>query len=359
MGLTTGLVPPRVAAPVKQGLLDLVAHAHREAGWSLRRSASVLGIEHTRLLRWTVRAAEDRLADATPGPDVPVHALLDSERDAIVKLAEQWGEIDRSHRKLAHRGSRLDIVHVSESTVWRVLVAAGIVLPAAPAREPRAKTPWPDWAELVPGVIWIYDFTHFRASRRCAVAVLDVVSRYWLSTCVSAEESSTQVEVAFTDTLVADGKADLLDAGLLDELHAGAIPDNDERIPVLLAISDNGPQMTSTATAVFMAGARIAQHFGRPSTPNDQAWVESFFGHLKGEFPHLEKIKDAGELERELDRCRIHYNTVRLHEGIGYVTPDDEHHGRGKAIRAARRAGLTAAHQQRVATRRELRKDHQ
>jgi putative transposase len=358
LGLTTGLVPPRVDAPVKKGLLDLVAYANAEAGWSLRQSASVLGIEHTRLLRWAARAAEDRLADARPGPDTPVHALLDWERAAIVKLAEDWAEIDRSHRKLAHRGSRLDLVHVSESTVWRVLVAAGVILPAGPAREPRAKTPWPDWAELVPGVIFIYDFTHFRASKRCAVAVLDVVSRLWLSTCVSAEESSTQVEVAFTDALITDGKGYLLDAQLLDELHAGVVPDNDERLPVLLAISDNGPQMTSKATAVFMAGARIAQHFGRPSTPNDQAWVESFFGHLKGENPHLDKIRDPGELERELDRCQTHYNTVRLHEGIGYVTPDDEHHGRGKAIRAARRAGLAAARQQRLATNRELRKDH-
>lgn len=357
MGLTAGLVPPRVDAPVKQGLLELAAYAHEHGGWSLRRSAGVLGIEHTRLLRWAARAAADRLTDARSGPGTPVHALLDWEREAIVKLAEEWGEIDRSHRKLAHRGSRLDLVHVSESTVWRVLVAAGIVLPAAPAREPRAKTPWPEWAELVPGVIWIYDFTHFAAARRCAVAVLDVVSRRWLSTVVSAEESSTQVEVAFTDALLADGKAHLLDEPLLAELHAGVVPDNDERLPVLLAVSDNGPQMTSKATAVFMAGARIAQHFGRPSTPNDQAWIESFFGHLKGEYPHLEKIRDAGELERELDRRREHYNTVRLHEGIGYVTPDDEHYGRGEAIRAARRAGLAAAHQQRVATRRELRKD--
>ena len=71
--------------------------------------------------------------------------------------------------------------------------------------------PWPDWAELVPGVIWIYDFTHFRASRRCAVAVLDVVSRLWLATVVSAEESSTQVEVAFTRALTTDGKDHLLD----------------------------------------------------------------------------------------------------------------------------------------------------
>ena len=113
--------------------------------------------------------------------------------------------------------------------------------------------------------------------------------------------------------------------------------------------------MTSRATAVFMAGARIAQHFGRPSTPNDQAWVESFFGHLKGEHPHLEKIADPGDLEAELDRLREHYNTVRLHEAIGYVTPDDEHTGRGQAIRQARRAGMARARDRRLATNRAAR----
>jgi hypothetical protein len=38
--------------------------------------------------------------------------------------------------------------------------------------------------------------------------------------------------------------------------------------------------------------------------------VESFFGHLKGEFPHLEKIR------RPMDRLRTHYNTVRLSLGV-------------------------------------------
>jgi putative transposase len=92
--------------------------------------------------------------------------------------------------------------------------------------------------------------------------------------------------------------------------------------------------------------------------PNDQAWVESFFGHLKGEFPHLGKTRDPGELEAEMDRLRVHYNTIRLHEGIGYVTPDDEHHGRGPAIRAGRRAGLDNARNAGVAARRALRQDH-
>ena len=358
MGLTTGLVPPRVAAEVKAGLLELVEHAVTEGGWSARRAAAVLGLDHVRVLRWQTRAALDQLEDRRPGPDVPVHALLDHERAVIVKLSEEWGEIDRSHRKLAHRGSRLGLVHASESTVLRVLTAEGIVLPAPERREPHPARPWPDWAELVPGVIWIYDFTHFRASRRVAVAVLDVVSRYWLATVVSAQESSTQVEVAFTRALSSDGKDHLLDQPLLDELASGTVPDLDE-LPVLLALSDNGPQMTSKSTRAFMAGARIATHFGRPGTPNDQAWIESFFGHLKGEHPHLDKIADPGELELELDRQQTFYNTVRLHEGLGYATPDDEHHGRGPAVRAARRAGLNHARSIRIATRRDLGKDHQ
>ena len=45
-------------------------------------------------------------------------------------------------------------------------------------------------------------------------------------------------------------------------------------------------------------------------------------------------------VDLELDRARLEYNTVRLHAGIGYVTPDDEHQGRGEAIRKARQAGL-------------------
>jgi putative transposase len=357
LGLTAGPVPPRVDADVKAGLLDLVEHARGVGGWSSRRAAVTLGLDHTRLIRWSVRAGLGRLADAKPGPDVPVHALLDWERDAVVKVAEEWGEVDRSHRKLAHRGSRLGVVHVSESTVLRVLEAAGMRLPGPPAREPRPARPWPQWAELVPGVIWIYDFTHFAAAKRCAVAVMDVVSRKWLSTVVSAEESSTQIEVAFTRALIADGKDHLLEQSLLDELRCGTVPDGDE-LPVLLALSDNGPQMTSTSTKAFLAGTRIATHFGRPGTPNDQAWIESLFGHLKTELPHLEKTKDPGELERELDRLQQFYNTIRLHQGIGYVTPEDEHTGRGPAIRAARRAGLQAAHEARVAFRRHLRQDH-
>jgi putative transposase len=148
----------------------------------------------------------------------------------------------------------------------------------------------------------------------------------------------------------------LLDRPLLAGLASGVVPDGHD-VPVLLAMSDNGPQMTPKATAVFMASVCIARHFGRPGTPNDQAWIESFFGHIKDEFPHLDLIGDLGDLEAELDRIRVRYNTVRLHQGIGYVTPDDEHHGRGQAIRDARVTGMRDAQEARIAFRRLLRQD--
>ncbi|MFC5827180.1 integrase core domain-containing protein [Nonomuraea insulae] len=88
-----------------------------------------------------------------------------------------------------------------------------------------------------------------------------------------------------------------------------------------------------------MALSAIATHFGRPGTPTEQAWIETLSGHLKAEFPHLTKITEPAVLRAELARVRVFYNGTRLHEGLGYVTPDDEHEGRGPKIRKARQEG--------------------
>ena len=104
---------------------------------------------------------------------------------------------------------------------------------------------------------------------------------------------------------------------------------HEKRVPVLIAMSDNGPQMRSHSTKEFMAACAIMQRFGRPGTPTDQAWIESLFSHVKADWPHLDRIKDPEVLRAELADVRRQYNTVRLHAGIGYITPNDEHQGRG------------------------------
>ena len=89
--------------------------------------------------------------------------------------------------------------------------------------------------------------------------------------------------------------------------------------------------------------------WGLWAEPTDQAWIETLFGHVKTEWPHLEKITDPNTLRAELDIARHDYNTRRLHASLGYVTPDDEHHGRAERIRQARQDGLNRARLTRIA----------
>jgi putative transposase len=165
-----------------------------------------------------------------------------------------------------------------------------------------------------------------------------VVTRYWIAYLLSAEQTATQAQLLFARALE--------DQGLLGP--DGLPPERDDEGPILVACSDNGSEMTAIDTRQFMALMAIATHYGRPGTPTDQAHVESFFGHLKGDWPHLTAITDPLALGSELARIRGDYNTVRLHAGIGYVTPDDEHSGRGPAIRRARIAGMRRAQAARI-----------
>jgi hypothetical protein len=85
--------------------------------------------------------------------------------------------------------------------------------------------------------------------------------------------------------------------------------------------------------------------------------VESLNGHLKDEYPHLLAIEDPQTLRAELAIAQAHYNGTRLHQGIGYVCPNDEHEGRGEAIRKARQAGLETSRLRRLAWHRQHRQD--
>ncbi|MGO0578081.1 integrase core domain-containing protein [Ornithinimicrobium panacihumi] len=74
--------------------------------------------------------------------------------------------------------------------------------------------------------------------------------------------------------------------------------------------------MIASHTRKFMAMVAIAQHFGRPATPTDQAWIESLNGTVKAEWPHLNTITDPAVLRAELDDIRTEYNGSRLPSGI-------------------------------------------
>lgn len=327
-----------MSAETKLELLGLIDSAVAD-GWAHRRACAVLDLADVRAHRWRARLRDTgSLEDKDPGGGA-VHGLLSWEEAEILDLIEEWGQIDRSHRKIAHRGSRLGVVFVSPSTVLRVALANKVHLPGEPYR-PRPVMPALPQIPWERNRIWIWDATHFTRAGRVAYAIVDVVTRYWIGYLLSSEQTSTQAQLLFARALE--------DQQLLGENGLPPTSD-DDGVPVLIAWSDNGTEMTAIDTRKFMALMAITQHHGRPGTPTDQAHIESFFSHLKGDWPHLTGIRDPAVLDSELARVRREYNTVRLHAAIGYVTPDDEHHGRGPGIRRARAAGLRRARANRIA----------
>ena len=343
----SGPVPARVDGTAKAALLSLVDDAV-DAGWTLNRACAVVELDRGRAWRWQQRRAGGGLDDARPGGN-PIHGLLEWEEAEILALFDEWGDVDRSHRKLAHRGCCEQRVWASPSTVDRVLARHGLALQGAPRPARTVKTPWPHWCEWHPNQLWCWDGSQFErcVAAKHAYAIVDLVSRKWISTRLTANPDSVAARVLFSRGLDNEGL-------LTDELRARltdpdtGLPDGDQA-PLLLAVSDNGTEMHANETRRFMALCSIAQHFGRPSTPTDQAWIESLWGHVKREHPHLTTITDPAVLAAELERVRVHHNSVRLHEAIGYVTPNDEHDGRGDTIRAARTDGMRNADEQRRA----------
>nr|HNH95034.1 hypothetical protein [Microthrixaceae bacterium] len=196
MGLS-GRVPRRVDAATKEALIGLVGQAEA-GGWSTRSACRYLELSQRRLERWRHRVAEGiSLDDETPGGN-PVHGITPAEEDEILAVFNEWADIDRSHRKLAHRGSWLGRFWVDPSTVRRVLERRDLRF-RAPKREGRSpKKEWPDWAERAPNRIWIYDTTHWGRAGAATTVISDVISRKWIADITSADETSTEVQAVFT-----------------------------------------------------------------------------------------------------------------------------------------------------------------
>jgi putative transposase len=194
-----------------------------------------------------------------------MHGLLPEEEAEILALFDEWGETDRSHRKLAHRGSYLGRVWVWPSSVRRVLFLADKHFRARPRPGRSVGKPFPNWVDYTPNSIWIYDTTHFPAAGMAVLAIEDLVSRKWITEVVSVEETSTQVQIGFTDALTAEGLLDALTAHQDRPIDPTV---DDPTRPILLAVSANGPQMTSGSTREFMALCAIAQHFAPTRHPH-------------------------------------------------------------------------------------------
>ena len=189
---------------VKAGLLGLIDGAV-DQGATADWAANQLGVDTRRVQRWRSRQRRNIGLDDQRSGGNPLHRILPEEEQAVLDLIELWGPIDRSHRKLAHRGSYLKLVWVSPSTVRRIINKHGLRLPRDRRPRPAPVRVWPDSIKWEPNNIWIWDAKHFTKAKRHVVVIVDVVSRKWIEHIITPEFSSTQAQLLFMRALEHEG----------------------------------------------------------------------------------------------------------------------------------------------------------
>lgn len=112
-------------------------------------------------------------------------------------------------------------------------------------------------------------------------------------------------------------------------------------------ISDNGPQFIAKDFKAFVRVAGLTHVRISPYYPQSNGKLERWNKTLKSEAMRLRQPRDADEARHVVRNFVDHYNSRRLHSGIGYVAPHDMLAGRAEAIWKDRDRKLEEAREQR------------
>jgi transposase InsO family protein len=112
-------------------------------------------------------------------------------------------------------------------------------------------------------------------------------------------------------------------------------------------ISDNGPQFIARDFKEFIRICGMTHVKTSPYYPQSNGKIERFHRTIKGDCIRTETPLCLEDAQRVVARYVEHYNTVRLHSAIGYVTPLAKLQGRDQAILAERDRKLEAARERR------------
>jgi len=126
-----------------------------------------------------------------------------------------------------------------------------------------------------------------------------------------------------------------------------------ERAPRI--ISDNGPQFIAKDFKTFVRLCGMTHVRTSPYYPQSNGKLERWHGSIKRECIRPAAIDSLGDARRRVAEYVCHYNEVRLHSAIGYVTPADKLAGLEKVIFAERDRKLEEARARRQQARQEER----
>jgi putative transposase len=265
-----------VGAPARRRQVSFA----RKRGLSLRRACALLSVSRSTLDYESKKAAAD-------GP-------------AVAKMRE----LARQYPRYGYRRIRIFLgragFQMGPQRAYRLWRSAGLQVPRKrPRRRVAASRPQPERATAA-NECWAYDFVFDACANGQQLKCLTVVDEF------TREALAIEVGGSIRARRVIDVLARLVSV-------RGA--------PRYLR-SDNGPEFVSTAILRWLGDEGIDTAFIAPGKPWQNGTDESFNGRFRDECLSQEWFRNRQEAKVVIEKWRRHYNQVRPHSSLDYLTPN-------------------------------------
>jgi putative transposase len=248
------------------------------------------------------------------------HWLTPDEKEKICVFSRQHPL--EGYRRLTFMMLDADVVACSPASVYRILKAAGLLGGQSPVPTKKGTG---FVQPLRAHEHWHVDVTYLNIAGTFyfLCSILDGYSRF-----IVHWEIREKMEESDVETIIQRAR----------EMYPGEKP----RI-----ISDNGPQFIAKDFKEFIRVAGMTHVKTSPYYPQSNGKLERWHKTLKGDCIRLQVPLSLDDARRLVNDFVTHYNQVRLHSAIGYLTPADKLAGRDQEILAARDRKLAEARERR------------
>ncbi len=177
-----------------------------------------------------------------------------------------------------------------------------------PAKQPKKSRLWLNDGSCVrlrpehPNHVWSYDFVEARTHDGRKVRMLNVIdefTRECLAIRVARKLKGVDVIDVLSDLFILRG-----------------VPGH--------VRSDNGPEFVAKAVQDWIRAVGAKTAYIAPGSPWENGYIESFNSKLRDELLNGEIFYTLKEAMIIIEGWRRHYNTIRPHSSLGYVSPAPE-----------------------------------
>lgn len=253
----------------------------RERGLSQRRACGLIGV------------ARSGVTYKRRMPERDEAALK-----AMARLSEQYPRYGYRRIRIFLRREGMTMSTSKAERLWRL---AKLQLPAkrrvkrVAASRPRPLPP------RAANHVWAYDFMFDACANGQKIKCLTVVDEFTRE-CLAIDVAGSIRSARVIEVL-----------GRLMSQHGA---------PTYLR-SDNGPEFVSTKVLEWLEEHQIQTAHIAPGKPWQNGTNESFNGRLRDECLNLEWFRSRREAKIIIEAWRAHYNTVRPHMTLQYLTPSE------------------------------------